>query len=243
MKQGEKVKAGYLYKYPLNDYKQIVTYCVCIGKILYRVKSTLLFLEFDAPVPYDATLESYPLTRLNTRSITTTQLFEEDCDRLICVGKVADATEESIKTWLTQLKLAGYILRGNFGDSCYIGDWDKRKKLPCVKKFGVGKIYVPEELAYIKVRIPYRKGDRGWCYRGKQGENFIWHEWYLMDESKYVMRPYDIELKYRAGIPMVKTRENWELFYNGEVPIQKELKRQYKNMVLYNPNIDGYQIV
>jgi arginyl-tRNA synthetase len=66
-------------------------------------------------------------------------------------------------------------------DEIILGDWNNRKKLPCVQRFRKGSIYVREDLAYIRTRIPYHNNDKLWRYLGKQEDYYIWGWKYIND--------------------------------------------------------------
>jgi hypothetical protein len=229
------IRAGYLYKHISGNDASV--YLVCVGKLLGRNTQYFEFIKFEEFLPVSATLESHPLNTLETRQLSINMYSETGLraiighpfDNLVCLGKIIDAKEEkTIKAWITQLKLSGYNISGTQDKEVYLGDWKKRKKLPCVRKFVVGKKYVQEELAFLRTRVPYthtrqlqphESYDIIWEFAGMDGDKYLWTSiWY--ENSAF------------------NPKNKWQ---RNSTPYA--IMENFKDMVEFKPDAEGYQIV
>jgi hypothetical protein len=190
----KELRAGCLYRYNNGSFD---TYNVCIGKIP-KLKDYYVFM-YVGYVPRGVTLETYSLNEAvnHNGSVLLGSNKVDDLYNYTYLGKVIkEPTERAIKTWITQLKLSGIEVHDYMmdihnandltvtqitHDEIILGDWNNRKKLPCVQRFRKGSIYVREDLAYIRTRIPYHNNDKLWRYLGKQEDYYIWGWKYIND--------------------------------------------------------------
>jgi hypothetical protein len=215
----EEIKAGYLYAVGLKNTLSLqydLQYVVCLGKRVLERDSFYLFALWENSIINEKSrgVESFRHMR---GKVNIVYISCVGISYLECYGKVVSPTE--IKAWLVSLKLSGlciFNMEELNKPFLYVGDWTKREKLPCVKRFRKGGLYVEEGLAYIRTKSKYESRDEIYRYMGKDNDCFCWDILVVGD-----IWAYDMIAVFDRN--------------------RKRLKNQLRNMVEYREQ-NGYQV-
>jgi hypothetical protein len=224
------MKLGYVYvveyvpytlkSYPNKRYK----YLVCIGKTIVQGNMPIVvelkpLQDIDNITDSDGVLNFVKSGKFENRvEIYANRKRTDLNDKLYCIGKLFK-NENEINSWIAQLKLCGYDVYmfdvvKYFG---YIGDWKKRKKLPCVSNFVVNDLYIKESLAFVRREnrelLTY---DYVWCYIGTRKKKGV--VVYVWDEISVGLSENYLSLDNKRGF--IKHRH--------------EVQHQYKDMVRFD---------
>lgn len=135
-----------------------------------------------------------------------------------------------VKEWLMQMKLTGRPVK--LIDDVYLGDWRKREKLSCVREFMYNRLYLKEEVAYVRQNVEVLgMHDKVWCYRGKEEDKYIWQEfpvkyaweYYLHRDyrdrgfSEYKHRSFTEHLVVHQYKDMVEIGNTWRFEHSGSL--------------------------
>lgn len=192
-----KVLPGYAYKqgtYSLDATESTVK--VCIGKCI-AVTGTVYVMAVlslkNGSIEDNNVLLQAVKSGCFVKSVFVVDMSSVGIeDYSVCLGKVIDT--DKIDLWLSQLRIMGCTFQytdrvRKYG---YIGDWKKREKLPCIKEFEIGKVYIKEPLAYVRGTIrTLFYSDILFVYRGTKqiNENIL----YLWDEYSVFRWKYNKE--------------------------------------------------
>lgn len=211
IKNANGLQVGVLYIGSFRDSTYYEShYMVCLGKYILgnREGRDYLFAVFDEDISNMVEEAEKPLYAVEKKvHLLCVKMSDFNGGLRVCGEEVIkEKTEQGVKQWLTQLQLSGCEIKGTIEPLCYLGDWLKRKKLPCVKNFEVGRFYVKEPVGYFRERIKYFNGGRIWCYAGKEGNVFVWYETYTCNIGHIGQ-------------------------FNNKNSIRHEVKKQYTDMV------------
>lgn len=216
---------------------------VCIGKSIVRGtyfnRHIFAVLTLHETVRTTEELVEY-IKRGRFQKDVKFQLLKDDV--VIDCGKLVEP--EQINIWLTQLKLAGFLTYAESGEAFYasldmqiikgygyIGDWENRKKLPCVKKsdLKVGCWYINEPLAYVRQSIKHlnHSTDTLWYFAGVT-KNLSGMPMYVWYEVKTRGLEYALEIMRDTGQYLEKQVGETQYMQRHAVV------RQYSDMVLFD---------
>jgi hypothetical protein len=167
------LKAGYMYveSYGVSN-DAFVVLGKCIANKGMPVLVAYLSCEFDAEDDVQKLFGGIGILEVSIKS------SYRSAARIREVKQVVASNEQAILNWLANWELRGGKIFGfqETKSNAYIGDWNKRQKLPCAKNFELGLGYVKEPVAYVRQFVPYNATDILWIYAGKEFNKYIWYE-------------------------------------------------------------------
>jgi hypothetical protein len=131
---------------------------VCIGKVFdgstnlfsfIRVKLSVVITNMGCNEILQSAKAACAIDEYCSIAIKGAKRPFKDCGEFVSESQIRNF----VKCWIAQSKLVGnstYTLK--IPDYVYIGNWKNRKKLPTVDVYELeyGKMYIPEEIAFIR---------------------------------------------------------------------------------------------
>jgi hypothetical protein len=211
----EDMKCGYAYAGSMAKLG-IINVWVCIGQCIAWKRTPYIFALLSLEnLVQDNTESMVKLIRSGkfgknfvVQSLEYTSISED----MYCLGKVFEGNE--INAWLSQLSLVGANIQYDWRTQRYgyIGDWETRKKVPCVSSFEFGKYYIKEPLYYCRRKTKsLEKKDIIWQFRGTRKVDgsvvYLWDELRCDDLRLGTSnaRHHSLKTKYDDMLPFVYT--------------------------------------